>query len=349
MFLSIIIPVFNCEKYIEECLLSIINQDIKEKEYEIICINDGSSDNSGEIILGYAKKYTNLIYEEQTNKGVSAARNLGMKFARGEFVWFIDADDFVAPDCFSELMNFAKLHDFDRIQVASYVFFEKLNNCEKNMLYKGNLKSNYPYKDVMATRTLYKRRYLLENCISFLEGIDYGEDGIFNYKTMLYHPKTGDSGILSYLYRKHNLSATAKPMMEMMRKSLSDSKIVFNELVSDYNSRICIKESRRMLLYWMKAIINDYSLLDSNYFYDMFAWEYELNNIPFYDFELKKYYKNIIHISKSKDYKKLIKIAKKQVQQTNRSLRRKRMCKSFTRYIKHPKRLFHKIFLLMIL
>ena len=344
MFLSIIIPVFNCEKYIEECLLSIINQDIKEKDYEIICINDGSFDNSREIILGYTTKFTNLIYEEQTNKGVSAARNLGMKFARGEFVWFIDADDFVAPNCFSELKNYAKAYDLDRIQVASYVFVEKLNNYEKNMLYKDNLKSNYPYKDVLVTRTLYKRHYLIKNSIRFLEGVDYGEDGVFNYKTMLYNPKTGDSGILAYFYRKHDLSATAKPMIERVKKSLSVSKIVFKELVYDYNSGICIQESRRMLLYWMKGIINDYSLLGSNYFYDTFVWEYELNNIPFYDFELKKYYKNLIHISISKDYKKLIKIAKKQAKQTNRSLKRKQIRKSFTGYMKHPKRFFHRIF-----
>ena len=93
--LSIIIPFYNVEKYIAECLDSVYNQDISEEEYEVICVNDASPDNSRNIVLEYQKKHSNLtLVEHEVNKKLGAARNTGRKIARGKYIWNVDSGRF---------------------------------------------------------------------------------------------------------------------------------------------------------------------------------------------------------------------------------------------------------------
>ena len=91
--ISVIVPAYNVEKYIEECLLSLVNQTYKD--IEIIIINDGSTDKTKEIIIEYQEKYKNITGYNQKNNGVSVARNLGLKIAKGEYVIFVDPDDYL--------------------------------------------------------------------------------------------------------------------------------------------------------------------------------------------------------------------------------------------------------------
>lgn len=100
---SIIIPVYNVEKYLEQCLDSIINQNLKN--IEIICINDGSTDNSLKILKKYAKKDNRIIILSQTNLGAGAARNRGLAVAKGEYLSFLDADDFFYENMLSEAVH----------------------------------------------------------------------------------------------------------------------------------------------------------------------------------------------------------------------------------------------------
>lgn len=93
--LSIIIPVYNVELYIEKCLQSCLSQDIPYDEYEIIVVNDGSPDGSLAIAESIAKTTTNMTIISQKNGGLSAARNTGMSVAKGEYIWFVDSDDWI--------------------------------------------------------------------------------------------------------------------------------------------------------------------------------------------------------------------------------------------------------------
>ena len=93
--ISIIIPIYNMEKYLRQCLDSVISQNLKE--IEILCVNDGSTDNSEKIILDYKEKDNRIVLISQSNKGVAAARNIALKNARGEYVAFMDPDDWY-PD-----------------------------------------------------------------------------------------------------------------------------------------------------------------------------------------------------------------------------------------------------------
>ena len=94
--LSFILPFYGVENYIGSCLDSIYRQDIPEDQYEVICINDCSPDNSEQIVMQYAKKHTNLkLIKHEVNKKLGAARNTGLKAALGKYVWFIDTDEFL--------------------------------------------------------------------------------------------------------------------------------------------------------------------------------------------------------------------------------------------------------------
>ena len=108
MFLSIITPVYNTAKYLPACLDSLLDQGIPYEEYEVILINDGSTDHSAEILDRYANEYPNLRVIHKENSGVSATRNIALDMAQGEYIWFIDSDDFIEKNVLPELRTLAE-------------------------------------------------------------------------------------------------------------------------------------------------------------------------------------------------------------------------------------------------
>lgn len=113
--LSIIIPVYNVEKYIKRCLDSVFDQNISSSVFEVIVVNDGTQDNSMSIVNDFVKKYDNIVIVEQENKGLSVARNVGLEIAVGDYVWFIDSDDYIAPNS----LNFI-LGVIDKVHASVY-------------------------------------------------------------------------------------------------------------------------------------------------------------------------------------------------------------------------------------
>lgn len=338
MFLSIIIPVYNAKAFIVQCIDSLINQDIPAEDYEIICIDDGSTDETPVMLESYRKKYSNVIVKRKENGGVSAARNEGISIAKGDYVWFVDADDFIAPDILNKLKTLAESKNPERITVESYSFDTELKTAQIK-----DLKPNVPYKKVMATRTLYKLDYLKSNDIQFVKGVHYGEDGLFNYQTLIHNPKTVNSGVLAYFYRVHNASVTNAPKKQRVKKSLEGSKLVLDILVRDYNSGICPEESRRMLLYWMYAVAEHYTILGQEYFSENFRWEYEINNIPSGDSELRKMDGMMRRVSKNRNYGELVSFTEKKARKDSKAITRQKNKKIIKGYIKHPKRLLRKL------
>lgn len=118
MRLSIILPTFNVEKFIERCLISCLNQDIPLAEYEIIIVNDGSPDGSRDIAAKYVKEYDNIRIVDRQNGGLSAARNTGLNVAKGEYIWFVDPDDWLDYNCLSRLLERLDSNKLDAIWVS---------------------------------------------------------------------------------------------------------------------------------------------------------------------------------------------------------------------------------------
>ena len=116
--LSFIVPVFGVEKYIEECIRSLYHQDIPKEEYEVICVDDCSPDNSAVIIERLQSEYPTLkLLRHTENKRQGGARNTGLREAQGRYVWFIDSDDYIQPNCLKALLNQAESEQLDVLQI----------------------------------------------------------------------------------------------------------------------------------------------------------------------------------------------------------------------------------------
>ena len=121
---SVIVPVFNIGQYLEKCIKSLINQSIFDN-MEIILVNDGSTDKSADICNAYSREYENITLYEQDNSGVSAARNAGIKLAKGKYIGFVDGDDYVEADFFESMLGEIKQDDN---QLVVFDYFIDLPN-----------------------------------------------------------------------------------------------------------------------------------------------------------------------------------------------------------------------------
>lgn len=210
--ISIIIPIYNVENYLKQCLDSVINQTLKD--IEIICINDGSTDNSLKILKEYSKKDSRITVINQKNQGVSVARNNGLNIAKGEFVAFIDSDDVLYQKEYLETLYIAcKKHKAD-IAVAGIVTGKKhsktryLLEIDKEVItfdyYKKILLCGLP-QHCFVWNKLYKRSALLESGIKFVSGVLY-EDMIYTCQILYKMGKLVAVPKIKYFYRKRKNS-----------------------------------------------------------------------------------------------------------------------------------------------
>lgn len=192
MKLSIIIPVYNVERYVERCINSCLNQDIDNNLYEIIIVNDGSKDKSLHIIQNKYAHLSNIQIINQENMGLSIARNNGLKLAKGDFVWFIDSDDWIETNCLSCIFK-QLTPDLDFLQIQYRLTYDDetlnmdSNLCDingiisgKEQILKGGIGAPAPF-------AIYRRKFLIDNNLFFYPKI-YHEDSEFKPR-MLYLAK----------------------------------------------------------------------------------------------------------------------------------------------------------------
>ena len=177
---SIIIPCYNSEKYISDCLDSCLDQDLEKDEYEIICVNDGSTDNTEFILKDYAEKHSNIKYFSQENKGISASRNVGLQYAGGEYVWFIDHDDFIESDCLKFLIKNMIEKNIELLVIDYQDIDPNVDYCRKEKNYKFHVIDsefvNTPW------RIISKREIIEKNNILFDQEVRCAEDTLWIYQ-----------------------------------------------------------------------------------------------------------------------------------------------------------------------
>lgn len=182
---SIIVPVYNVEKYIDKCLNSLVNQTLKE--IEIIVVNDGSPDNSQKIIDKYVKKYPNKIKSYiKKNGGQGSARNYGLKKANGEYIGYVDSDDFIEKDMYKKLYNKAKEKDYDIVVCGNYNVSEDYQNKNVDAFisnYNSDLENIF-FGKMAVWNKIYKRDILIKNKLEFKEKVWY-EDLAFTLKAIM--------------------------------------------------------------------------------------------------------------------------------------------------------------------
>lgn len=208
--ISVIVPVYNVERYLAECLDSILAQTLRD--IQIICVNDGSTDNSGTILEQYQKKDARIKVIHQENRGLSGARNAGMSAADGKYVGFVDSDDFVAPDMMETLYSLAErnhaeiaigdlyLYDHNTKAISTYrdqALYERLNGTCTDLPQCPEL-----IRQIGATDRIYLRSFLEENAAEFPVGLIY-EDAAFTAQTLVRAKRVAVSSRKLYYYRKN--------------------------------------------------------------------------------------------------------------------------------------------------
>ena len=188
---SVLVPIYNVEEFLPECLDSLVNQTLKE--IEIICINDGSKDDSLEIIKKYAARDDRIVIIDKKNSGYGDSMNQGLKKATGEYIGIVESDDFIDEDAFEKLYNVAKKNDVEVVKANFYEYYGESGKDKAvsdlfdmediNMVIDPRYKRGIFYQPPCIWAGLYKNEFLKENEINFLPtpGAAYQDTG-FNFK-----------------------------------------------------------------------------------------------------------------------------------------------------------------------
>lgn len=240
---SVIVPVYNTEKYLDECLRSIENQTLKE--IEIILVNDGSKDGSYKILEKHAKNDNRIKVLNQENAGVAAARNHGLREAKGDYVAFVDSDDVIAPWAYEKLYESAKKYrvnvvasELTKFEDGTDPDIDGMQYDETKVSFHKRRKYQNPFYDMidntafMVTK-IYRRSFLAENNIWFKEGVTHYEDGLFNFLVFARLREVVQDKNPFYCYR---IDRPGSAVTEFnAKKVLKASTTVSKELVENFD------------------------------------------------------------------------------------------------------------------
>ena len=232
MKLSIIVPIYNAEKYLHRCINSLLSQGMADGEYEIILINDGSTDNSLSIANEFKEKHERTIKVlSHDNKGVAYTRNRGINEAKGEYLCFVDADDYLIPNGYKYLIDNHLKEATDVLSFWSITLDKKTKaNYTENYNVKGELCYEKKGREFLQNGiqtfcfcSLYKRSFILDNKISFTELI-IGEDVLFNLDLYMKNPTIRMISSSIYRYDLHETSAIHRRDYPSIRKAIASYK-----------------------------------------------------------------------------------------------------------------------------
>ena len=241
--ISILIPVYNVEEYLRECVDSVINQTYEN--LEIILVDDGSTDSSGKICDEYAEKDSRVIVVHKTNSGPSKTRNEGLKVAKGDYIYFLDSDDYIDNNTIEILVLTAQNHDADLVFFSAECFCDDGFEVKQGYTIKNTYKSCNGYemltqlhknKDYHCSVVLLliKHSILTENNISFLETAYCSEDMLFTYKIFCSAKNAVHCPQSLYFRRCRPNSIVTSNKNELHFRSCRD---VYEE-IRDYSERI---------------------------------------------------------------------------------------------------------------
>lgn len=282
VLISVIVPVYNVENYIKDCILSIYRQGLSDEDFEVILINDGTEDNSLERIMDICALHNNLFIINQDNRGLSCARNTGLLYAKGNYVLFLDSDDLLADNSVAPLLELAFSSDVDLL-VADFLklsdeeISKYKNKKEKpcgviksgSQLFLEDLDPGQSY----VWRTIYKRDFLSRNELRFIPGICY-EDIPFTpecylkaqvclrVSSVLYLYRIGHSSITSNMDKKKamDLNKVIERIWELKDMKCLSEKVrqkLLDNLFSTFSFELwCISHNRNVFVH-RKEIIKD--------------------------------------------------------------------------------------------
>ena len=246
MLLSIIVPIYNTEKHLEKCLESVIAQTYKETE--IILINDGSTDCSLKICKSYSECYDRIVVIDQSNKGPAVARNTGIKNAKGQFIAFVDADDYIEPEMYKELVeialstnaditacNFKRIstyNDFTEIKSSHIPYGTLLNKNEIKKHFLSAYYSDHHRMNIIPSlwNKVYKKSFIDNHSLMIDESRVRAEDYWFNFYALkransifcinksFYHYYDNDNSVMK-IYRENQFELFLETRQELLENN----------------------------------------------------------------------------------------------------------------------------------
>jgi len=232
--LTIIIPVYNVEKYVGRCIESCLRQDLPPYEYELLIVNDGSLDGSMDVVRRYAQQHENIRIVEQENAGLSATRNHGIQEAKGEYLWFVDSDDDICEDVLKKLIDAAWSQQLDilcfdiNVLKQGHPTMTHPNHADKNhRLYVGTDFISDVAMPPSACVAFFKKSFLTENTLSFKEGIIH-EDQEFTPRAYCLAKKIAYVNLPAYNYWVRSGSIMTSP--EKRAKKAKDLLVICDSL-----------------------------------------------------------------------------------------------------------------------
>lgn len=318
---SIIIPVFNADLYLEDCLNSVLTQSLKD--IEVICINDNSKDESLKILQNFAKNDKRIkIIDLKSTFGQSHARNKGLLAAKGEYIGFVDADDFAEPEMFEKMYTSATEKNSEIVMCKAKVFDEKVKNYKDDNYFALDCFDEKFYEkpfnhqqtvdfmtkiNVSVWNKLYKTDFLKENNINFIEGFIY-EDLPFFFQTYTKAKKVTLLNDFLYVYRINSKNST----MTRTDKNVKDRVDMMSFTYDILQKQTYFKKEKSKILNWLihdlfyRCLIID-SKYQKEYFFRMQKFFKTLDTADVDETLLKSpYYPHFCEIKK-KNYTDIIK------------------------------------------
>lgn len=270
MRFSIIIPAYNAEAYLSRCLDSIFSQEYED--YEVIVINDGSSDGTAVLLEGYASKYPNLHVLTQSNQGMATARNRGLDAAQGDYILFVDSDDELMPQALSSLAPHLNGEDIigfgTRIlneQTGATADFHLSNHDTKQYsgweYFNRHRLETTPVHFVCIWQRAYKRNFLEDNSLRFADGLRRAEDDLFSTMVILHAQRVKTIADCLYIYhvRPGSITRSSDPKLDADSRRVHriledtflpltsiDKRVIYQVLASNYITRLTIDSSTKL-------------------------------------------------------------------------------------------------------
>ena len=263
MNLSIVIAAYNVGFFIEKCIKSCIQQNIKTYDYEVIVVNDGSNDDTFNILNKLKSEFKNLVVVNTKNKGLGAARNIGLTHAKGKYVWFIDGDDYLSENILKEIVN--NLNKIDCLVINYNIIDADLNVVNKSvfkpildnndfsgkMFYRNNLTKSYTWLFI------FKKSILINNSIRFLDRISM-QDAEVLPRIMFYIHNIKFLNLNSYNYVQHLNSSTNSESQSRRYnyfKSITIVKSSLEKFRAQLKNDCCLEEALNLKIISLNYIV----------------------------------------------------------------------------------------------
>jgi glycosyltransferase involved in cell wall biosynthesis len=242
---SVLIPAYNTERYIERCIGSVLNQTLKD--IEIIIINDGSTDGTKLILDKLQGSDSRLKIYHQENKGIGASRKKALEFAKGKYFQFIDSDDWIDSDFLATMYSIAEKYNADIVEAGGFYYHDK------NGKLKWEIKNSYQSEDIVEIQSkdiakkivqrqhscslctkLFRKEFCTKNNIDFVNSIDFGEDAHFICRVCYHNPKYIHTKKIFYHYMSNPTSTTktryTQKKFNCRIRWINDLELYYNDL-----------------------------------------------------------------------------------------------------------------------